>query len=118
MNFQLSHRREAYITIGVRRSRKRPRMKSISIVTPCYNEEDNVREVVRRTREVMKALPLYDYEHIFIDNSSKDSTVAILREMAAEDRRIKVIVNARNFGHLRSPVHAMYQASGDVIFVL
>jgi glycosyltransferase involved in cell wall biosynthesis len=93
-------------------------MKSISIVTPCYNEEDNVREVVRRTREVMKALPQYDYEHIFIDNSSKDSTVAVLRELAAEDRRVKIIVNARNFGHLRSPVHAMYQASGDAIFVL
>jgi polyisoprenyl-phosphate glycosyltransferase len=93
-------------------------MKSISIVTPCYNEEENVREVVRRTREVMKALPQYDYEHIFIDNSSKDSTVSVLRELAAEDHRVKIIVNARNFGHLRSPVHAMYQASGDAIFVL
>jgi polyisoprenyl-phosphate glycosyltransferase len=93
-------------------------MKSISIVTPCYNEEENVREVVRRTREVMKSLPQYDYEHIFIDNASKDTTVAILRELAAEDRRVKIIVNARNFGHLRSPVHAMYQASGDAVFLL
>jgi polyisoprenyl-phosphate glycosyltransferase len=93
-------------------------MKSISIVTPCYNEEENVREVVRRAREVMKTVPLYDYEHIFIDNSSKDTTVAVLRELAAEDRRVKIIVNARNFGHLRSPVHAMYQASGDAIFLL
>jgi glycosyltransferase involved in cell wall biosynthesis len=93
-------------------------MKLISVVTPCYNEEENVREVVRRTAEVMKALPQYDYEHIFIDNSSKDTTVAILREIAASDRHVKVIVNARNFGHLRSPVHAMYQASGDAIFLL
>jgi glycosyltransferase involved in cell wall biosynthesis len=93
-------------------------MKTISVVTPCYNEEENVREVVRRTAEVMRALPQYDYEHIFIDNSSKDSTVAILRELAAADRHVKVIVNARNFGHLRSPVHALYQASGDAMFLL
>lgn len=93
-------------------------MKTISIVTPCYNEEDNVREVVRRAREVMKSLPQFDYEHIFIDNASKDSTVAILKELAEEDRRVKIIVNARNFGHLRSPVHAMYQASGDAVFLL
>jgi glycosyltransferase involved in cell wall biosynthesis len=93
-------------------------MKLISVVTPCYNEEENVREVVRRTAEVMKSLPQYNYEHIFIDNSSKDTTVAILREIAASDRHVKVIVNARNFGHLRSPVHAMYQASGDAIFLL
>jgi glycosyltransferase involved in cell wall biosynthesis len=93
-------------------------MKSISIVTPCYNEEENVREVVRRTREVMKLLPQFDYEHIFIDNASKDSTVEILKEIAAEDQRVKIIVNARNFGHLRSPVHGLYQASGDAIFLL
>lgn len=90
----------------------------ISIVTPCYNEEANVREVVRRTSEVMKLHPQYRYEHIFIDNASKDSTVSILREIAGEDRRVKVIVNARNFGHLRSPVHAIYQATGDAVFVL
>jgi glycosyltransferase involved in cell wall biosynthesis len=93
-------------------------MKLLSIVTPCYNEEENVREVVRRTREVLKNLPQFDYEHIFIDNASKDSTVSILREIAAEDPRVKIIVNARNFGHLRSPVHAMYQASGDAVFLL
>lgn len=93
-------------------------MKSLSIVTPCYNEEENVREVVRRTREVMKQLPQFEYEHIFIDNASKDSTVAILKQIAAEDYRVKIIVNARNFGHLRSPVHGLYQASGDAIFLL
>jgi glycosyltransferase involved in cell wall biosynthesis len=90
----------------------------ISIVTPCYNEEENVREVVRRTRETMASLPQFDYEHIFIDNASKDGTVAILREIAAGDPRVKVIVNARNFGHLRSPVHGLYQASGEAVFLL
>jgi glycosyltransferase involved in cell wall biosynthesis len=66
----------------------------------------------------MKLLPRFDYEHIFIDNASKDSTVAILKEIAAEDARVKIIVNARNFGHLRSPVHGLYQATGDVVFLL
>jgi glycosyltransferase involved in cell wall biosynthesis len=93
-------------------------MKCISIMTPCYNEEENVREVVRRTREVMQSLPQYDYEHVFIDNASKDTTVDILREIAAEDPRVKVIVNARNFGHLRSPLYGLYQTSGDVVFML
>ena len=63
----------------------------------------------------MAGLPGYDYEHIFIDNASKDLTVAILRELVKEDRRVKVIVNARNFGHIRSPCHAILQARGDAV---
>ncbi|MDQ1693956.1 MAG: polyisoprenyl-phosphate glycosyltransferase, partial [Acidobacteriaceae bacterium] len=92
--------------------------KRITIVTPCYNEELNVRELHRRMRAVMDTLPQYEYEHIFIDNDSKDSTVAVLREMAAEFPEIRVIVNARNFGHLRSPVHAFLQADGDAVGIL
>jgi len=90
-------------------------MKLISIVTACFNEEENVREVCEQVREVMAGLPGYDYEHIFIDNASTDRTVAILRELASEDRRVKVIVNARNFGHIRSPCHAILQARGDAV---
>ena len=90
----------------------------ISIVTPCYNEEDNVREVYSRMREVMTDFPQYDYEHIFIDNASQDGTVSILREIASVDKNVKVIVNARNFGHLRSPMHAFLQARGDAVGVL
>jgi len=63
----------------------------------------------------MVGLPGHDYEHIFIDNASKDRTVAILRELAKEDKRVKVIVNARNFGHIRSPCHAILQAKGDAV---
>jgi glycosyltransferase involved in cell wall biosynthesis len=92
--------------------------KRISIVTPCYNEEANIAELFRRMRVVMDAQDTYDYEHIFIDNSSQDSTVEILRELAAEDRRVKVIVNARNFGHLRSPMHAFLHAHGDAVGIL
>ena len=90
----------------------------ISIVTPCYNEEQNVRDLYLRLRAVMAKLPEYSYEHIFIDNSSHDATVAILREIAASDGNVKVIVNARNFGHLRSPMHAFLQAGGDAVGIL
>ncbi len=92
--------------------------KLISVVTPCYNEELNVRELQARVKRVLEDLPEYDWEHVFIDNASKDGTVAILRELAAADPRIKVIVNSRNFGPLRSPVHGMFQASGDAIIML
>ena len=90
----------------------------ISIVTPCYNEEPNVRELYARMRAVMQELPSYRFEHIFIDNASHDATVSILREIAAEDSNVKVILNARNFGHLRSPMHAFLQARGDAVGIL
>ena len=92
--------------------------KTISIVTPCYNEEDNVEEVYRRVRDVMAGLGHYRYEHIFIDNASKDRTVALLKQIAARDRNVKVIVNARNVGHVRSPFHAFLQAQGDAVIGL
>ena len=90
-------------------------MKTISITTQCYNEEGNVAEVYRRVRNVMADLGRYRYEHIFIDNASEDRTVEILKEIAAQDTNVKVIVNARNFGHIRSPMHALYQTTGDCV---
>jgi polyisoprenyl-phosphate glycosyltransferase len=88
---------------------------TISIVTGCYNEEDNVAELYRRVRQVLESLPGYDYEHIFIDNASTDRTVPILRDLCAHDPRVKVIVNTRNFGHVRSPYHGLLQARGDAV---
>jgi glycosyltransferase involved in cell wall biosynthesis len=93
-------------------------MKKISIVTGCYNEEGNVEEVVRQVRSTMARLAFYEYEHIFIDNCSEDRTVEILKRLAHEDRNIKIIVNARNFGHIRSPYHGLLQASGDAVICL
>lgn len=90
-------------------------IKTISIVTPCFNEQDNVEEVCRQVRDVMAKLGRYKYEHIFIDNSSVDSTIVILKRIAAEDPHVKVIVNARNFGHIRSPMHALFQSRGDAV---
>jgi glycosyltransferase involved in cell wall biosynthesis len=89
--------------------------KLITIVTPCYNEELNVRELHRRVLAMAASLPEYRFEHLFIDNASKDGTVSVLREMAAEDAGVKIIVNARNFGHVRSPMHAFLQAEGDAV---
>jgi glycosyltransferase involved in cell wall biosynthesis len=93
-------------------------MKSISVVTACYNEEGNVREVYEQVRKTMAELPGYDYEHIFIDNASEDRTVATLREIALADKRVRVIVNARNFGHIRSGYYAMLQARGEAVISL
>jgi glycosyltransferase involved in cell wall biosynthesis len=90
-------------------------MRTVSIVTGCYNEEENVEELYVRVRDVMAGLGRYRYEHIFIDNRSEDRTVEILKRLAKSDRNIKVIVNARNFGHIRSPYHALFQACGDAV---
>lgn len=91
--------------------------KLISIVTPCYNEEDNVDELCQRVSEVMATLP-YRYEHICIDNHSTDGTVEKLKAIAARDNKVKIIVNARNFGHIRSPYHALLQANGDAAVLI
>ena len=87
----------------------------ITVVTPCYNEEGNVRELYLAVRRIFESLPRYQYEHLFIDNASKDATAEILRTLAAADPKVKVILNARNFGHIRSPYHALLQARGDAV---
>jgi glycosyltransferase involved in cell wall biosynthesis len=92
--------------------------KHICIVTPCYNEEGNVRALFEGVKDVFAKLDGYTYEHIFIDNASRDATVAILRDIAHTDKNVKIIVNARNFGHIRSPYHAVLQAHGDAVITL
>ncbi|MDO9542678.1 MAG: glycosyltransferase family 2 protein [Kiritimatiellia bacterium] len=90
-------------------------MKLISIITPCYNEEQNVRELYEKVKQVMAEMTAYRYEHIFIDNASTDQTVSVLRALAQGDKNLKIIVNARNFGHIRSPYYAILQAQGDAV---
>jgi polyisoprenyl-phosphate glycosyltransferase len=92
-------------------------MKTISIVTPCYNEVENLRELYERIKSVMEGSE-YKYEHIFIDNASTDGTTAIIRDIAAKDKRVKAIVNLRNFGHIRSPYYGLLQAKGDAVIIL
>ena len=92
--------------------------KLISIVTPCYNEELNIEILIYTVRDVMKNLYNYDYEHVFIDNCSKDNTLNILKKNAQIDKKIKIIVNAKNYGHIRSPYYALLQVQGDIIISL
>jgi glycosyltransferase involved in cell wall biosynthesis len=91
--------------------------KLISIVTPCYNEEDNIEELCQRVAKVMAAQP-YDYEHICIDNCSTDETISKIKEIATHDKRLKLIVNARNFGHIRSPYYGILQSRGDACVLI
>lgn len=93
--------------------------KKISIVSGCYNEEANVRELYERVKEQMdKYGEKYSYEQIIIDNNSTDATAEKLRLIASQDKNVKIILNTRNFGHIRSPYHAMMEASGDAVIYL
>ena len=90
-------------------------MARISVVAPCFNEEENVDELHRRVSAVFERWPHHELEMIFIDNASIDRTAERLRAIAAADPRVKVILNARNFGHVRSPMHAVLAATGDAV---
>ena len=90
-------------------------MDFVTVLTPCFNEEDNVRELYEQVKRAMATVQDCDYEHLFIDNASEDKTVEVLRDLAAEDARVKVIVNTRNFGPIRSPYHGFLQAGGQAV---
>jgi glycosyltransferase involved in cell wall biosynthesis len=93
-------------------------MKTISIVSGCFNEEGNLHEFYARVTAVLKKFPQYDYEIIMADNCSTDNSRSVIREIASQDTRFKAILNANNFGHIRSPYNALLQASGDVVVIL
>lgn len=91
-------------------------MTFLSIVTGCFNEEENVAELYRRICKTFEDdLPGYTFELIFIDNASTDRTVEVLKDIGRTDKRVKIIVNNRNFGHVRSGHHAVLQAKGEAI---
>lgn len=88
--------------------------KKISILIPCYNEEENVRPIYEAVRkELNESCPQYDYEILFIDNKSTDRTRELLREICAEDKCVKAIFNCKNFGQFNSPMHGLLQTTGD-----
>ena len=94
-------------------------MKTISIVVPCYNEEENVEALYQAVSGVFqKDLPEYCYEIIFIDNDSKDRTRDIIRKLCSSDRGVKGIFNAKNFGQFNSPYYAMLQSTGDATILM
>ena len=90
----------------------------ISIISPCYNEEANIEELYARVYKILELYPNYDFEYLFIDNSSTDGTLEKLKEIAARDPRVKIIVNTRNFGHIRSPYWGVVQTTGDATIYL
>ena len=91
-------------------------MKKISILIPCYNEEENVGPISEAVVETLERdLPEYDYELVFIDNDSTDQTRPILRKICSENPRIKAIFNAKNFGQFNSPYYGMLQCTGDCV---
>ena len=91
-------------------------MKKVSILIPCYNEEENVVPMSNAIREMFeKNLPQYDYELLFIDNDSSDNTRPLLREICARNKHVKAIFNAKNFGQFNSPYYGMLQTSGDCV---
>ena len=91
--------------------------KKISIITPTFNEEKNIEKLCSEISKEMSKLD-YDYEHIIIDNHSNDQTISILKKIAEKDKKVKVIINTRNFGHIRSPIYGMLQATGDACILM
>lgn len=92
--------------------------KKISVTTGCFNEEENLPEFYARVKAVLEKYPQYDYEMIVADNCSTDGSRDVLRKLAAADPKFKVILNANNFGHIRSPFNAFLQATGDAVITL
>lgn len=90
----------------------------LSVVTSCYNEEENVRPIYEAVKAVLARHPKYRYEHLFIDNASRDGTRRELRAICAEDRNVKAIFNARNFGAVRSGIHVLLQTRGVAVMGL
>ena len=91
--------------------------KKISLVTPTLNEKDNIENFILKVKEEMSKLD-YDYEHIIIDNFSNDGTTEILKRIAKDDNKIKLIFNSRNFGSVRSPYYGLLQTSGDAAILI
>jgi polyisoprenyl-phosphate glycosyltransferase len=93
--------------------------KLISIVSPCFNEEASVTPCYQAVRRIFETeLAGYEWEHIFADNASTDQTVEMLRSIASSDKRVRVIVNARNYGPFRSTFNALRRCRGDAVLVM
>ena len=92
-------------------------MKKISVLTPTFNEEENIELLYKKIKEQFSSLN-YDYEHIVIDNNSTDRTIPILRNLCQKDKRLKVIINNKNYGQLNSPFYGLLQTNNDATIVL
>ena len=94
-------------------------MKKISITIPCYNEEENVYPLHDALVEMFERdLPNYEYELLYIDNCSSDRTRELLKELGKQDKHVKAILNAKNFGQFNSPYYGMMQTTGDCTILM
>ena len=91
--------------------------KIISIVTPTFNEENNIYSLSKEISIQMENLD-YNYEHVIIDNASTDNTQEVIRRLCLENKKVKAIFNKRNFGHIRSPYYGILQTKGDAVILL
>ena len=92
-------------------------MTKISIVTPTFNEEQNIKKLCSDIRNEMEKLNI-EYEHIVIDNASTDKTIDIIKEICKTDKKVKVIINAKNYGHIKSPVYGLMQSKGEACILM
>ena len=90
-------------------------MKKISVLIPCYNEEENAAGICQAVLEQLAKLESYDYEIIFIDNNSTDKTRVIIEDVCKNNKKVKAIFNAKNFGQFSSPYYGLMQSSGDCV---
>ena len=92
-------------------------MTKISIVTPTFNEEQNIKKLCSDIKTEIEKLNI-DYEHIIIDNASTDKTIDIIKEICAADKNVKAIINAKNYGHIKSPFYGLLQSTGDACILM
>lgn len=93
-------------------------MKTVTIVLPCYNEVENIDELYARLVQESAKLPQYSFSYLFIDNDSQDGTRSKIRALCQRDPSVKAIFNVRNFGHIRSPYHAILQSTSDAVILM
>ena len=89
----------------------------ISIITPTYNEKDNIEKLCNEIKSEMSKINL-DYEHIIIDNNSSDGTIEKIKDLARSDKKLKIIINLKNYGHIRSPFYGLLQSTGDASILM
>lgn len=89
-------------------------MKKVSIMIPCYNEEENIVAIINAVEGQLKQLPQYDYEILCIDNCSKDQTRPLIREICSKNKKVRAIFNVKNFGQFNSPYYGLCQTTGIV----
>ena len=89
----------------------------ITICTPTYNEKENIELLYSKIKDLFTKLDC-EYEHLVIDNNSNDGTIDVLKKIASNDKKFKVIINSKNYGHIKSPFHGLLQTDSDATILM